>query len=141
MTTIAYKDGIIAYDSMTTAGDIITNCNLNKKHIIDGCVFFMSGATCDYERFFNVYFNKESNHKNLDAAAIIIDNGKLFLVSVNDDDGLWRQPLPLDNPVAIGSGQCYALTAMDCGLSAYDAVKMAIKRDCKSGGKIRTYKL
>lgn len=139
MTTIAYKDGVIAYDSRTTAGDLISNDNFNKKYIVDGVVFIMSGATSDYKRFHSLYFGKEESIADCDASALVVDKGELFLVSVHDETGMWKQPLFNDNPVAIGSGSNFALTAMDLGLSAKDAVKMAIKRDSKSGGKVRIY--
>jgi hypothetical protein len=42
---------------------------------------------------------------------------------------------------AIGTGTDHAITAMDCGLSAREAVKMAMKRDTGTGGRIRTYKV
>ena len=42
---------------------------------------------------------------------------------------------------AAGSGACYAITALDCGKSAAQAVQMAIKRDPNSGGRIVTMRL
>lgn len=41
---------------------------------------------------------------------------------------------------AIGSGAKHALTAMDLGLDAKEAVKMAMKRDIYTGGRIRTFR-
>ena len=139
MTTIAYKDGIIAYDSRTTAGDLITSDNTEKKYIRNDVIFFMCGATSDYNRFFSLYFGGNEIIKDIDASALVLDKGELFLVSVDDDTGMWKQPMRMDNPCALGSGHQFALTAMDLGLSAEDAVKQAIKRDCKSGGTVRTY--
>lgn len=141
MTTIAYKDGVIAYDSRSTAGDLISNDNFDKKFIVDGVVFIMSGATSDFKKFIDLYFCKITEFKNIDVSALVVDKGELFLCSVCDDIGLWKQPLVRDNPVSIGSGSNFALTAMDLGLSAVQAVKTAIKRDCKSGGKVRLHKL
>lgn len=42
---------------------------------------------------------------------------------------------------AAGSGQDHAITALDLGLSAKKAVKMAIKRNPSSGGKVRVFKV
>lgn len=42
---------------------------------------------------------------------------------------------------ALGSGSSYALAAMECGKNAKDAVKIAIKFDANSGGKIDTLTL
>jgi ATP-dependent protease HslVU (ClpYQ) peptidase subunit len=51
--------------------------------------------------------------------------------------------MPLDGRScdAIGSGEEYAIGAMDAGLSAKDAVKIACNRDIYSGGRIRTFKI
>lgn len=43
-----------------------------------------------------------------------------------------------DKYYAIGSGAAHAITAMDCGKSARQAIQMAIKRDHNSGGRIVT---
>jgi ATP-dependent protease HslVU (ClpYQ) peptidase subunit len=139
MTTIAYKDRVIAYDSRTTAGDLITSEDTEKKHVVNGVTFFMCGATSDYKRFHSLYFGGDEPIENMDASALVIDNGEMLLVAVSDDTGMWKQPMRLDNPCALGSGSTFALTAMDLGLSAFDAVKVAIKRDCKSGGIVRLY--
>jgi 20S proteasome alpha/beta subunit len=42
---------------------------------------------------------------------------------------------------ATGSGSPYAFAAMDAGASAKDAVRIAIKRDANSGGKVQSLKL
>ena len=43
MTTIAYKSGIIAYDSRFTCGDIIEDDDVDKRIDRDGKTFFLSG--------------------------------------------------------------------------------------------------
>lgn len=141
MTTIAYKDGVIAYDSRTTAGDLITSEDSDKSHFEDGRLFFICGATSDRMRLVNLYLGKSEDAKKNDCSAFVIDDGKLYLIAVDPDDGLWVQPMPLDKWHSIGSGSNFALTAMDMGADAKTAIKMAIKRDCKTGGKIRTYSL
>ena len=141
MTTIVYKDGVVAYDSRETAGDLITNNDANKKHIHNGVIFFMSGCTSDYDKYLDLYFGKTDVYKNIEVSALVFDSGKLYVSSVCEDVGLWKTHIEADKVYAIGSGNTFAYTAMDCGLSAKDAVKMAIKRDSKSGGKVRTYKL
>lgn len=42
---------------------------------------------------------------------------------------------------AVGSGSPHAITAMDCGKSAAQAIQMAIKRDPYSGGRIVTARI
>lgn len=47
MTIIAYKEGIIAYDSRISSNNIIASDKHNKMTIHNGCRFFFSGARCD----------------------------------------------------------------------------------------------
>jgi 20S proteasome alpha/beta subunit len=141
VTTIAYKEGVIAYESRTTAGDLITSDDSEKCVIEDGKRFFICGATSDRMRLVNLYIGKSEDSGKNDCSAFVLDDGQLYLTAVDPEDGLWIQPLPLDKWHSIGSGSNFALTAMDMGADAKEAVKMAIRRDCKSGGKIRTYKL
>jgi hypothetical protein len=42
---------------------------------------------------------------------------------------------------ATGSGSPYAFAAMDAGASAKDAVRIAIKRDANSGGRVQSLRL
>jgi 20S proteasome alpha/beta subunit len=42
---------------------------------------------------------------------------------------------------ATGSGSPYAFAAMDAGASAREAIRIAIKRDANSGGKVQSLKL
>ncbi len=141
MTTISYRDGVIAYDSRTTSGDLITNDNAVKMTVVEGVRFFWTGATADREKFLALYFGRSSEFKGVDASALIIDDGKLYLASVCKDDGFWKQPLPLDTHHASGSGQDFALTAMDMGATAKEAVQMAMLRDTKTGGRVRTFRI
>jgi hypothetical protein len=43
----------------------------------------------------------------------------------------------VDSVYAIGCGSDHAITAMDMGATAYQAVQMAAKRDTGTGGTIR----
>ncbi len=98
--------------------------------------FFCSGAVSDYQRLVDAYFGAKPEG-NIDVTAIVLDGEQLMLVAVDDATGLWRSPIMLDRPYAIGSGTPYAFAAMDMGASAYQAVEMASKRDTSTGGKIR----
>lgn len=65
-----------------------------------------------------------------------------FDVLILRPDGLFKadqhcQPVKVLEPyTAIGTGRKHALTAMDCGLSAFEAVMMAARRDPYTGGGI-----
>jgi 20S proteasome alpha/beta subunit len=140
MTTIAYKDGIIAYDSRTTSADIITNDHANKGRWIEDCFFVFSGSLCDYDQLVELYFGRSDRFKHIEASAVVYDkSGQLWFTSIDANEGLWKERLDLDTARAYGSGTCYALTAMDCGRSAVQAVRMAALRDCKTGGQVRYF--
>ncbi|MNC73653.1 hypothetical protein D3C75_1248910 [compost metagenome] len=64
-------------------------------------------------------------------------DGNLTLIGYTEGK-LWKSPLLLDRPYAIGSGTDHAYTAFDMGATAYQAVEMAAKRDTGTGGNIRT---
>ncbi len=137
MTTIAYKDGVIAYDSQVTRGDVITYDDYEKCTERKGVKFFCSGTVSDHQRLIDVYFGSKPEG-NIDAVALVLNNGTLSLVAVDDSTGIWMSPVALDRPYAIGSGTPYAFAAMDMGGSAQKAVEMAAKRDTNTGGTIRT---
>jgi len=141
MTTIAYKDGIIAYDSRATRSNTIISDKANKKEIINGVVFIYCGATCDFENFVKCYFNKEIPSSPIEVSAYVLDKNysRLYCVGIEQEDKyIFKIPMPFDIPDAMGSGEAYALTAMDMGCSAKEAVKWAMKRDFNTGGKINT---
>lgn len=137
MTTIAYKDGIVAYDSLVTAGGTVIYDDFDKKRERDGVLFFGAGSTADIELLISAYFG-EPPGCDLDARAIAVREGKLSLLVFESGRVFESEVLP-DRPYAIGSGQDHALTALDMGASALQAVEMAVKRDTGTGGKIRTY--
>lgn len=140
MTTIAYKDGVIAYDSRATRGDVIMSDDCEKCETHDGVKFLLAGAVSDIKAFVAAYFGTRSEIP-LDCFGYVIDGGRLMLVGNDDDTGIWRQDLNPNVCDAIGSGSPYALAAMDMGASAEDAVRAAMKRDVYTGGTVRTFKI
>ncbi|WP_122503127.1 proteasome subunit beta [Pseudomonas viridiflava] len=137
MTTIAYKDGVIAYDSRQTRGGAIVSDDCLKCEIVNGVSFFLSGCVCDEQALIAAYFGTPSKDP-VECSGFVVDNGKLMMVGHDDKTGVWRQPLDPANPDAIGSGSAYALAAMDMGASAEEAVRAAMKRDIYTGGTVRT---
>lgn len=140
MTTIAYKDGVIAYDSQITRGDVITYDDYEKCIEQGGVKFFCSGAVPDFQRLVDAYFGAKQDG-NIDATALVLDGESLMMVAVDDATGLWKSPVLLDRPYAIGSGTPYAYAAMDMGASAEKAVEMAARRDTGTGGRVRTMRV
>lgn len=143
MTTIAYRDGIIAWDSRAVDGSgvIIDDDYNKKKKISNGSYVFFSGEISAVDKLIDMWINNISQiETTLACETLICEFGKLYRVMLMDCE-LIQEELDLNKYYAIGSGSKYALTAMDLDLNARDAVKMAIKRDCFSGGKISTHKI
>ncbi|MGY2258129.1 proteasome subunit beta [Pseudomonas sp. SDO55104_S430] len=136
MTTIAYKDGVIAYDGRITRGNQITYDDFDKCLEREGVKFVCSGSTADFESIISAWFGQQV--ESCSAVALIIADGVVWHSAVDETTGFWKSALIPDRPYALGSGSEYALTAMDMGATAYQAVEMAMKRDNCTGGKIRT---
>ena len=136
MTTIAYKDGVIAYDGRVTAGRTIVYDDFDKLRERDGVQFLGTGATSEINELIGSYFG-EPIVGECGAEAIVIQAGVLTLIGFYEGK-LAKTPMLHDRPYAIGSGMDHALTALDMGASAYEAIEMAIKRDVSTGGTIRT---
>ena len=140
MTTIAYKDRIIAYDSRICSDNTISDDSFEKRIIRDNVSFFMCGSICDYDLFIEAYFSENFKASRLvNVGAFIVSDGVLYEGSFAEDGFFWKSKLRLNNFHAIGTGVDHALTAMDMGASAKEAIKWAMKRDCKTGGRIRIY--
>ncbi|KQQ60141.1 proteasome subunit beta [Pseudomonas sp. Leaf127] len=140
MTTIAYKDGVIAYDNRQTRGDRIVSDSCSKCEKVNDVLFFLSGAVCDEKALIAAYFGTPSPAP-VECSGYVVDAGKLMMVGHANKTGIWKQELDPANPDAIGSGAAYAMAAMDMGASAEDAVRAAMKRDIYTGGKVRTLEL
>lgn len=139
MTTIAYKDGVIAYDSRITCGSIIEHDNYEKLIESKGVKFILTGATSDFPRLIDVYFG--GKHKNIDATGLVFDGETIWCVGHSNFGGFWRTVVSPRSVYAMGSGTPHALTAMDMGASAAEAVEMAKKRDTCTGGQVRLLEL
>ncbi len=140
MTTIAYKNGIIAYDSLQTCGDTITDNNADKCVKKNEVLFFIGGTLNHRKEFIKIYFTEEKKcSQYLNSLAYIVKNNKLYESFIDEDFTIWEHELGLNKHWSFGSGSDHALTAMDLGLSAKNAVKMAARRDLCTGGKIKTY--
>ncbi|MBD9573742.1 proteasome subunit beta [Pseudomonas sp. PDM23] len=139
MTTIAYRDGVIAYDSLVTAGGTVIYDDFDKKRERNGVLFFGSGSTADIDLLISAYFGEIPGF-DMDARALVLREDKLSLISFADGRVYESEVLP-DRPYAIGSGSDHAYTAFDMGASARQAVELAAKRDTCTGGLIRTFTL
>ncbi len=146
MTTIAYRDGIIAYDSRVTADGFIMDDNYEKRIDAGGVNFFLCGATSDWDAFIESYLTTKESKRSLDISALIYDNeNKKLLRSSVESDGeiyrIWSSPLRIDAHHSFGSGRDFALAFMYTGMTAEQSVQAASIFDASTGGFIRTFSL
>jgi len=140
MTTIAYKDGVIAYDSRVTAGNTIITDKEDKRHERDGVSFFVAGDDDGIQAVMDAYFGKREDLKP-GSAAFVCEGSKVIKAAICGEEGYWTAKLDPEEFYALGSGSDHAVTAMDMGATAEEAVRMAMKRDCCTGGEVRTFEV
>ena len=138
MTTVAYKDGLLACDSLISMTD---NINYGEKYLItDKHVWGFAGCRGNVLLFIE-WINAGMDRKALPAiakddgfSAIQIDRNDLT-VSVWFPPQLIAQKINSDHE-AIGSGGSIAMGAMGFGASAAEAVEVAARHDVYTGGPI-----
>lgn len=140
MTTIAYKDGIVAADSQATDSDgIITDHDYNKMWQRDGIKFWCAGDIDTIGKLIELWPEGKFDTKD-EVDALVLDGNILYTAGFEGGQ-VWKNLMNPERTYAIGSGAHLAYGAMDAGLSAREAVKIAIGRDTNSGGKIRVFNL
>lgn len=138
MTTIVYANNEMAWDSRRTMGGTVLTDTSQKRYEADGRTFWCAGTVGDFVEFTQAYASGKVE-RELEVRAFVLDAGKLGITSVDEAGRIWT--CPVTDSVAIGSGADHAITAIDCGCTPAQAVRMAAKRDTSTGGKIRTQKL
>jgi hypothetical protein len=138
MTTIAYDGRYIACDSRLSCKDHVATDNAEKFYENEEWVLFWSGAIHQVDLFIHTFIAKGAfidepevwamgfNRSTKDVWSIFVQDTKFKKEKISWKDGQ-------------GSGSCYAMGAMDFGASAVEAVKIAMSRDCKTGGTIRCF--
>lgn len=151
MTTIAYRDGIIAADSRVTYGEdgsarVHTCKKLFRKTITQGKKQFdVIIATAGEASPGLVFVDWYGSGKPV--PDIFLHLGGDFLCLVLTPQGLFefdvycRGEEVSDDFYAIGSGAKAALGAMHCGKSAVEAVRIAARIDPYTGGRINSESL
>jgi len=139
VTTIAYKDGVIAYDSRCCRNGYVETDNIDKCQEYKGHRFFLSGSLNAHEALIQALVDGD-DHDELDSGGLMVDPaGVLWFVGGCDEP--WKYHHDRLLPTASGSGTPWALAAMDFGCTAKQAVKYAMTRDPGTGGKVRTFKV
>lgn len=140
MTTIAYKDGVLAADTRSSIGDSLLGDLVKIVRRPDGHLAGAAGSAAylsAFHRWFLAGENGDPPHAGeakdwLDRGIIIIfrPNGD---VEVFEPEGSHLTHAPY---FAIGSGRPEALGAMFAGGDAVTAVRAAIEHDAHTAGDI-----
>lgn len=140
MTTIAYRDGVLAADGRSTSGHLIVNDKTTKIHrLSDGVLFALAGNDA-YEAPM-LYALEEGGP----LPAYDFDNDGGFIAVLVEVDGTLKTyegegdfSYVTDQFAAFGSGADFAYGAMEMGATAERAVQVACRRDKNSGGVVHS---
>lgn len=146
MTTIAYRDGVLAADSRLTvdngSGARVHFCRkLFRKRITEGKkTFDVVIATAGEASSGMVFHDWYGSGKPI--PDVFLHLGGDFTCLVLRPDGLFEYDVYCraekieEDIYAVGSGAMAALAAMHCGKSALEAVRIAARIDLYTGGRI-----
>lgn len=141
MTTIVYdhKARQIACDSRMTRSGVVLSDSASKWKYDKSVILFFTGCTCDFEQFMQHYGTHGAKpDAEVEADAFIVRDGAVYEAGFSKTHGYFETPLR-EYSSAIGSGQSFALAALDYGESARRAVEYAMTRDIYTGGKVHVY--
>jgi len=147
MTTIVYdhENKIVAYDSRVTRKSLIISDTYDKLKRIGDLQYIVIGYIPDALELMKLYRGQLSSDeiKRIDSSSMIVvlDNAELYACYTFPAHTRGYIIEKLDRTTAYGSGMGFALTALDCGCSAVEAVQKAALRDVNTGGKIRSVEL
>ena len=146
MTTIAYRDGVLAADSRVTvdngSGARMHTCRkLFRKRVTEGkkqfeVIIATAGESSPGMVFVDWYGSGKPVpeiflHIDADFTCLVLTPKGLF-----EYDTFCRGEEIEEDFYAIGSGAMAALAAMHCGKSALDAVRIAARVDTYTGGRV-----
>lgn len=140
MTTIAYRDGVIAFDSRVTEDDLIVSDSYKKSYEIDNLKIFFAGDVILLPTLAECV-RGESPLETVGEIEAIVWTGNILLWVSLEQGCFYKIPMALNSYFSIGSGKAHAYTAMDMGADAITAVKMAAKRDKNTGGAINSFSI
>lgn len=137
MTTIVYNhdDHQVAVESRASGNDIILNDHADKV-IVNGLGTWICCGSVHLIPFLvncSMGDKQEDPDRDMNVAGLLIRDGKVYQTYFSD--GYYCEDL-VDFDFAMGSGMEFALTALDLGASATEAVECAIARDIFSGGEV-----
>lgn len=155
MTTIAYRDGIMAAEGKMTLGDMVIKLDTEKVFWVNNHLVGVCGRARAINTFVS-WLQKQTDYHIVNSE--VGDLVDLIPPVLEDDEGytalvvtpsrqvlMYEGNTPIDMgidvPMSVGSGSCFALAAMKAGVSAEEAVKVACELDVYSGGEITVVQL
>ena len=143
MTTIAFKDGVMAADTLVTSADVRRGSVRKIQRLDDGTLFGISGhsgfhtfvaewiaAGCKWSARPKIPEGTNLHILVAKTSGSILSINQTFVATEIETDF-----------VAIGSGNEFAMGAMAMGASARDAVLVAARFDVFTGGNIDVFRL
>lgn len=143
MTTVAFRDGVMASDSravdshgITVSKKIFRKKVGKKEHLVGVCGDLIAAML-----FVDWYGSGDDKilaalraaGVDADFHVLVWTGSKLFTAN-----SLCRLVEVEEAFYSVGSGAAHAMTAMDCGKSAAQAVALAARRDPNTGGRTVT---
>jgi ATP-dependent protease HslVU (ClpYQ) peptidase subunit len=155
VTTISYKDGIMAAEGKMTLGDMVIKLDTEKVFWVNNHLVGVCGRARAINTFvtwlqkmtdYHIVNQEVGELVDLVPPALEDDEGYSALVVTPSRQVLMYEgntpiDMGLDVPMSVGSGSCFALAAMKAGNSAEEAVKVACSLDVYSGGEITVVQL
>lgn len=155
MTTIAYRDGIMAAEGKMTLGDMVIKLDTEKVFWVNNHLVGVCGRARAINTFVTWLQKMTDYHIVNQEVGELVD---LVPPALEDDEGysalvvtpsrqvlMYEGNTPIDMgsdvPMSVGSGSCFALAAMKAGATAEEAVKVACELDVYSGGEITVVQL
>lgn len=139
MTTIAYRDGVLAADGRVTDGGhlIITDECQKIRRLSDGSLFALAGDVTHEQKIIECLEDMDvSLPQGKDFTAILVDTDGLLSTYEGSGDRFY--PWYERGFAAFGSGSEIAYGAMEMGATAAEAVSCAALRNTTTGGAIQT---
>ena len=134
MTTIAYRDGILAADTRMTQGSaLVGNVVKIVRRKKDGALAGGAGDCSWVQSFHRWVLRGEKGDLDPpgdDSKGLLITRKKIELFEASG-------PVEFNPPFfAMGSGRDFAMGAMAAGASAEEAVRLAMQLDAFTGGDV-----
>lgn len=134
MTTITFRDGILAADTLMTSNGTVMG--ESQKIFVNDKFAVAHSGDAETSRYFLDYLTTGKEHKFEENNFVFYDFEKKQICC--NDKGK-RNFLINDKFTADGSGYEMALGIMEMGATAIEAVEVTMRRDVSTGGRVIAY--